>query len=117
MNMVILPGDQIDNMVEVMDTILKPGNKTVEDIKKKYHLTSAEYDMIFDLTMPLIRHGNSSEKWKSKYLELRDTIMERIRAEKPKSKLTSDIYGIIENGAGYWEKRTLEKRKGEVNGS
>ena len=95
--MIILPGDQIDRMVEVMKAILRPGNMTVARIKEKYHLSSEEYEMIFDLTMPLIQCGNSSERWKIKYLELRNKIMERIRNEKKKTQLTEDIYKIIEN--------------------
>lgn len=74
--MVVLEHDQIERMANIMDVILKYPGLTVGDIKKKYHLTSEEYDMIFDLTMPLIREMNVKRYWASKYRHLVTKIKE-----------------------------------------
>jgi len=65
--MIVLPQDQIDRMVEIMDMLLKYPLMTVEDIKKRYKLSSEEYEMIFDLCMPLIRETNVKKYWTLKY--------------------------------------------------
>lgn len=49
MSLTILPADEIDYIVTVSDFILKFPNLSVGDIKKKFRLTSEEYEMIFDL--------------------------------------------------------------------
>ena len=70
--MKVLPQHQIDNMVVIMDDILRhPGECfTVGFFKKKYNLSDEEYNMIFDLTMPLIREINIKHYWQAKYSSL-----------------------------------------------
>lgn len=70
--MIVLPQDQIDRMSEIMDDILRNTSEvyTVKYFKKKYKLSSAEYDMIYDLTMPLIREINIKRYWRAKYSSL-----------------------------------------------
>lgn len=67
--MIVLPQDQIDTMVKVLDVILHnelAGKLTVEDMKAKYNLTPEEYDMIYDLAMPFIRKQNEKGLWKTR---------------------------------------------------
>lgn len=67
--MIVLPQDQIDDMVKILDVILRnefAGKLTVEDMKAKYNLTPEEYDMIYDLAMPLIRKQNEKGLWKTR---------------------------------------------------
>ena len=97
MDMIVLPGDQIDKMAEIMELILSPKGLTVADIKRKFKLTNEEYDMIFDLSMPRIRHNNGNEFWKNNYLALRNQIYERLRKEEYGDKLATDISRILQN--------------------
>lgn len=66
-NLRILTQDEIDRIVEVEDFIMKFPSMSVHDIKKKFHLSSEEYDMIFELCMPRIRSGSASMYWRTKY--------------------------------------------------
>ena len=66
-NLRILTPDEIDRIVEVEDFILKFPSMSVRDIKKKFHLSSEEYDMIFELCMPRIRSGSAAMYWRTKY--------------------------------------------------
>lgn len=63
MQMVVLPQDQIDKMVEIMDTILKNPRMTIGEIKTEFNLDSNEYEMIYSLCMPLIREANVKQYW------------------------------------------------------
>ena len=49
MSLTILPADEIDYIITISEFILKFPNLSVGDIKKKFRLTSEEYEMIFDL--------------------------------------------------------------------
>lgn len=95
MSMILLPADQIDTMVVIMDYILAHPLTPVEDIRKRFGITSDEYNMIFDLTMPEIRMKNLGGYWKTKYVELKSSIKRRIQADKRKTKLGDDILQII----------------------
>lgn len=75
MNMQVLPQLQIDKMKKIMDDLLKnPTGKTVADYKAQYKLTSEEYDMIYDLTLPIIRNENAKRYWYTKFLGLKSCI-------------------------------------------
>ncbi len=67
--MTILPQEQVETMVKVMDDILKYPGISIGTLRKRYNLTMEEYDMIFELCMPLIREINAKKYWavKSKY--------------------------------------------------
>ena len=66
--MIVLPQDQIDRMKEIMDYLLKyQTGITVGEVKRKYNLTSEEYEMIYDLCMPLIRESGVKKYWAIKY--------------------------------------------------
>lgn len=66
--MIVLPQYQIDEMKEIMDYLFKyQALTTVESVKKKFNLTSEEYDMIYDLCMPLIRENGVKKYWAIKY--------------------------------------------------
>ena len=80
--MIVLPQDQIDKMKEIMDYILRYESLTsVASIKERFHLTSEEYDMLYDLCMPLIRETGVKKYWALKYksfvLELKRLIRSR----------------------------------------
>ena len=102
--MVIIPTEQINRMVDVMEDIISPRGKNVGDIKKKHNLTSDEYDMIMDLCMPRIRHSNGVDYWKNNYLSMRNQIYERLRQEDYGNKLATDISQILQ-GAQVGRKR------------
>lgn len=99
--MVIIPQDQIDFMIKVMDYIRKHPNAIVIDIRQRFGLSKEEYDMIYDLMMPLIRGGNMSSYWKTKYVTLREAVSDRLRSERLKPgrnlKLADDIWAIVES--------------------
>ena len=61
--MTVLPKDQIDKMAQVMDDILKYPNLSIGELRKRYNLTVEEFDMIYDLCMPLIRETNVKRYW------------------------------------------------------
>lgn len=71
MNMIVIPQDQIDIMVKIIDHITKhPYGKTVAWYKEHYNLTDEEYEMIFDLTMPFIRSNGARSYWRERYKNL-----------------------------------------------
>ena len=95
--MFILPQDQIEEICNIMTFILKNPTVPVENIRERFHLTAAEYNMIYDLCMPLIRMKNGAEYWKVKYVSLKQMIGDRLRNEQKKSnELASDIWEIME---------------------
>ena len=79
--MTIIPQDQIDKMVEVMDVILKYPYMTVGDIKKRFNLTSQEYEMIYGLVMPLVREANVKKYWAIKYKYIERKLRELLANE------------------------------------
>lgn len=94
MSLTILPADEIDCIVTVSDFILKFPNMSVGDIKKKFRLTSEEYDMIFELCMPRIRAGSAAAYWRTKHHMLAARVKRVIDRAGP-SKLKSDILGAL----------------------
>ena len=59
----VLPQEEIDIIVEVMDYYFKHPNRTVGHIKEKFNLTEEEYQMIFFFCMPMIRYRNNERYW------------------------------------------------------
>lgn len=83
--MVVLPKDQIDTMVKILDVILRnelAGKLTVEDMKAKYSLTPEEYDMIYDLAMPFIRKQNEKGLWKTRAHSFKNRIYTALIGDK-----------------------------------
>ena len=59
--MTILSGDERDKIVQVIEFLARHKSRySVADIKKKFNLTSEEYEMCMDLAMPSIRFSNSA---------------------------------------------------------
>ena len=94
MSLTILPADEIDYIVTVSDFILKFPNLSVGDIKKKFRLTSEEYEMIFELCMPRIRAGSAAAYWRTKHHMLAARV-KRVIDQAGSSKLKSDILGAL----------------------
>lgn len=90
MNITILSQDEIEQIVTVGDFIIRYPSMSVGDIKRKFRLTSEEYEMIFDLCMPKIRAGSSSAYWRTKHHMLASRIKNVLDQSKP-SKLKDDI--------------------------
>ena len=85
--MVVLPQDQIDAMVEIMECILKTDGSsrvTVGDIKRKYKITEDEYQMIYDLCMPILRKKNTGDDnaWRTGYLSLKQRLYAMLRHDR-----------------------------------
>lgn len=81
--MIVLPQDQIDKMKEIMDYILRYDPiTTVGEIKQKYQLTNDEYDMIYDLCMPLIRETGVKKYWAIKYRSFVEELKRLIKNRK-----------------------------------
>ncbi len=79
--MTVLSNEQVAEMTQVMDEILKNHNTSVDEIKNKYSLTDDEYNMIFDLCMPNIRSNTWEAFWKQAYGSLRKEIRKVIRTK------------------------------------
>lgn len=89
--MIVLPQDQIDTMVKVLDVILRnelAGKLTVKDMKAKYNLTPEEYDMIYDLAMPLIRKQNEKGMWKTRASSFKNRVYTALIGDKSDSAKT-----------------------------
>lgn len=72
--MTVLDQEEIDHIVIIQDYIMKHENqKSVADIRKKYHLTREEYDMIFDLCMPKFRN-NLADKYRAMFFSLKSKV-------------------------------------------
>ena len=84
--MTIIPRWQIDEMVPVMDTILKYPTKTIGEIRKEFNLTSEEFDMIYELCMPLVRENNVKKYWAVKYKHVSKKIKNLLANERVNNK-------------------------------
>lgn len=62
----VLPQDQIDTLVKVMSRIINVTNTTVGEVKRRYGLTTDEYEMAMQLCMPIIRAKNMSHYWEGR---------------------------------------------------
>lgn len=72
--MTVLTQEEIDHIVIIQDYIMKHENqKSVADIRKKYHLTRKEYNMIFDLCMPKFRN-NLADKYQAMFFSLKSKV-------------------------------------------
>lgn len=56
--MTVLNKSECDQIVEIIEFIIHHNQVSVADVKKKFNLSSEEYDMISDLMMPAIRYSN-----------------------------------------------------------
>lgn len=74
-NFTVLPQDQIDRLEVVMRYILNTQGTTVAEVKKKFHLTNEEYEMAFDLCMPLIQAKNGNSYWMNRYKGLEQQLI------------------------------------------
>ena len=110
--MTILPQDEIEQIVTVCDFIIRFPSMSVGDIKRKFRLTSEEYEMIFDLCMPKIRAGSSSAYWRTKHHMLASRIKNVIDQSKP-SKLKDDILAALKEPDNIDEALTEEPENAE----
>lgn len=106
---IVLPQDQIDEMVEVQAYIKKHQtyDVSVAEIRKLFGITSKEYEMVFDLTMELIRDENSNEYWKSKAQYIYSHTADRIRKRvlRPEEKMLGDkVWDILEEATVFAKK-------------
>lgn len=115
--MVVLPQDQIDDMNKIMDYILANNsnpNVSVADIKKKYKLTGPEYDMIYDLCMPLIRNRNTNDSfWRKQYLRLRLRVSATVRRNK--SPLANKLRAVLTDDRAAYENDKINGLDDEEN--
>lgn len=122
--MVILPQDQIDSMVKIMDYMFKYPRVSVYDVKQRFSLDDYEYEMIFDLTMPLIREANIKKYWYTKYRGLvrkieefeRDSDLSDKDFKKEVIKLINEksyAEDYMEKAVGYNDDEELEEEIGE----
>ena len=75
----------IDEIVGIMDTILKTQstNHSVLKIRQKHKLTSEQYNMVYDLCMPMIRKmGSSDSYWKARYGRFKMRIVAALRQDR-----------------------------------
>ena len=88
--MIVLPQDQIDKMKEIMDYLFKyQALTTVGEVKKRFNLTNEEYEMIYDLCMPLIRENGVKKYWAIKYQSF---VQELKRLIKNRKNLTNNQF-------------------------
>lgn len=88
--MIVLPQDQIDKMKEIMDYLFKyQALTTVSEVKRRFNLTNEEYEMIYDLCMPLIRENGVKKYWAIKYQSF---VQELKRLIKNRKDLTSNQF-------------------------
>ena len=81
--MIVLPQDQIDHMKEIMDFLLKnPTGFSVYEIKRMFNLTNDEYEMVYDLCMPLIREKTVKQYWAIKYKHFIEELKRLIKQRK-----------------------------------
>ena len=72
--MTVLTQEEIDRITIIQDYIMRHENqKSVADIREKFHLTREEYDMIFDLCMPKFRN-NLADKYRAMFFSLKSKV-------------------------------------------
>lgn len=81
--MTVLTQDEIDHLTEMMDDLFKQQYViTVAQFKSKWKLSSEEYNMIYDLCMPLIREANIKKYWAVKYKSFVEELKRLIKKRK-----------------------------------
>lgn len=95
MNITILSEDEITQIVTVSDYILKHPSITVADIRRRFRLTTEEYNMIFDICMPRVRAGSAALYWKTKY-NMVTTRLDKILEGVTNNKLKDEIIAALE---------------------
>lgn len=119
MDLKVLPQDQIDYIVMVMDYVLKHNGGerdkkakilqvTVGDIKSQFGLNEQQYQMIYDLCMPVFRKKSyaSNDIWRTAYLALKQRLYrslrddESITAQKVLTILQQDHVNLPEGDKG-----------------
>lgn len=97
--MTILSGDERDKIVQVIEFLARHKSRySVADIKKKFNLTSEEYEMCMDLAMPSIRFSNSARFYIQAFRHLSWQIevyllgLKRIDEESDKKPTVSELY-------------------------
>ena len=95
MSITILSQEEIDQIVRVEDYILRHPAATVADIRRRFHLTSEEYNMIFDICMPKVRAGSAALYWKIKY-NMVTTRLDKILEGVTNNKLKDEIVAALE---------------------
>lgn len=91
-----LPQHEIDEIVKVADYILSHQSsiKSISEVKKKFGLTTEQYNMVYDFCMPLIRRWNVNEGyWNTRYKRFKMRIVTAIRMDK--SELAEKIRHIV----------------------
>lgn len=94
MNITILSQEEIDQIVVISDFILRHPSITVADIRRRFRLTTEEYNMIFDICMPRVRAGSAALYWKTKYNMITtrlDKILEGINNNKLKDEIVAAL--------------------------
>ena len=97
--MTILSGDERDKIVQVIEFLARHKSRySVADIKKKFNLTSEEYEMCMDLAMPSIRFSNSARFYIQAFRHLSWQIevyllgLKRMDEEPDKKPTVSELY-------------------------
>lgn len=108
--MTVLSRDEIDSIVEIIDFINVHSAVSVKDIKRRFGLTSEEYEMIMDLTMPFIRSSSGSRFWQIAYMTIRAKL-ERLYEKYKNSPSCVTIIKEVEDILATTTKRYLEETK------
>ena len=108
--MTVLSRDEIDSIVDVIDFIIVHGSVSVRDVKRRFGLTSEEYEMIMDLSMPFIRSTSGQRFWNVAYLTLRSKV-ERLYEKYKNSQSCITITKEIEDILSTTTKKYLEESK------
>ena len=108
--MTVLSRDEIDSIVDVIDFIIAHGSVSVKDIKCRFGLTSEEYEMIMDLSMPFIRSNSGQRFWNVAYLTLRAKV-ERLHEKYKDSRSCVTIMKEVEDILTTTTKKYLEESK------
>ena len=91
--MTIIPADEREKINEAVEFMITRHSTSVAAVKKRFGLTSEEYDMISDLMMPALRQYNEVVHMKSQIGDLMRKLKEeqnehsKSTAKRPKTVL------------------------------
>ena len=109
---VLINQAQIDNIVVIMDYILTHPIVTVGDIKRRFGLNEEQYQMIFELCMPHMRHRANERYWIMKYKSIFAALQELYVDAVEKKRKTISIEKINEvlkkNDIGTYSKESKD---------
>jgi predicted transcriptional regulator len=105
--MKILEYSEIEKINSVVEYILTRHCVEISKLKRRFGITTKEYEMIAGLAMPALRNYNEACYWKKEYSALKNAIERTLNNPKLTGNFKSVIKEIVEESAAQVAEREV----------